>query len=131
MSRSFYRVYGEAREKDARLGLWPSRWNLSGYGLWLGLWAMQSPLGEKEWGEEVDSRQFEVEGGRSRKGTPPGVLRKSAETVDGKGVVGTLFWKSAEECEKEGLNFSSFLEKSEKSVIGPLRIGRGRHDLPG
>ena len=47
MSRSFYRVYGEAREKDARLGRWASRWNLSGYGLWLGLWAMGPPLEER------------------------------------------------------------------------------------
>jgi hypothetical protein len=58
MSRSFYRVYGEARQKDARFGRKPSRWNLSGYGLWLGLWAMETPLGGRRVGEKrstVDS----------------------------------------------------------------------------
>jgi hypothetical protein len=60
MSRSFYRVYGKAREKDARLGLWPSRWNLSGYGLWLGLWARETPLGERR-DEVIGEKRLKVE----------------------------------------------------------------------
>lgn len=45
MSRSFYRVYEGARQKDAGRWLWPSRWNLSGYELCLGLWAMRASFG--------------------------------------------------------------------------------------
>jgi hypothetical protein len=58
--------------------------------------------------------------GLARSRRPP--LRVFCERVRkllmGKELWEHSFWKSAEECEKEGLNFSSFLQKSEKSAWG-------------